>query len=236
VFAKSRVGGNGYFFYDINAKANYIINSNNELFFTFYTGQDKFSFQSLDEKNTNNDRVFRTNWGNTLAGLAWRQNITGKLSHVTGLVSNSFNLDSRFGFRTNSFLFTSGLQDLQVKSDWTYNRSNWLKLKFGGQYIWHQFTPGAGGFTAGVQEFKSKISNQYAREAAAYISADINLTPNLNIIAGLRYSYFNQVGPTERVIYDADNVPTGEVEKFSAGKALQSIIILSKVECLIQTS
>ncbi|HEX8462086.1 MAG TPA: TonB-dependent receptor, partial [Segetibacter sp.] len=220
VLAKSRVGGNGYFFYDINAKANYIINPKNELLFTFYTGRDKFSYQSLDTANAGNSNIFRTNWGNTLAGLAWRQTVTPKLTQETGLVFNSFNLDSRFGFSTNSFLFTSGLQDVQVKSDWIYNRSNWLKLKFGGQYIWHQFTPGAGGFTTGVQAFKSQISNQYAREAAAYLSADINLTPNLNIIAGLRYSYFNQVGPTERIVYDQDGIPTGEVQRFTAGQSI----------------
>ncbi len=73
---------------------------------------------------------------------------------------------------------------------------------------------------AGVQEFKSNINDQYAQEAAAYISAGITVANRLNILAGLRYSYFNQVGPTERVVYDPDGVPTGETEKFRKGESI----------------
>jgi hypothetical protein len=218
--AKNRVGGNGYFFYDVNAKADYVINPNNQLLFTFYSGRDRFSYQDPDEGRDGNDRIFRTWWGNTVAGLAWKQQVNKKLRHETGVYFNNFSLDSRFGSNTNSFLFASGLQDIQAKSDWTYNRSNWLTLKAGVQYIWHEFTPGAGSFTSGVQDFKSRITDQYAREAAAYASADVKLTPALNIIAGLRYSYFNQVGPTERVIYNEDGVPTGELEQFGPGRSI----------------
>jgi hypothetical protein len=218
--AKDRIGGNGYFFYDVNAKADYTINKNNQLVFTFYSGRDRFSFEDEDEGRNGNDRIFNVWWGNTLGGLAWKQQINKKLRQETGLYFNNFNLDSRFGFGTNSFLFSSGLQDVQAKSDWTYSHNNWLTYKWGAQYIWHKFAPGAGSFTSGVQEFKSRISNQYAREAAAYVSVNANVTPVLNVIAGLRYSYFNQVGPTERVLYNEENLPTGQVERFNRGESI----------------
>ena len=218
--AKERIGGNGYFFYDVNAKADYVIDSNNQLLFTFYSGRDRFSFEDPDEGRDGSDRIFKVWWGNTLAGLAWKQQLNKKLRQETGIYFNNFSLDSHFGFSNNSFLFTSGLQDVQAKSDWTYTHNNWLSYKWGAQYIWHRFTPGAGSFTQGVQDFKSKISDQYAREAAAYISANANITPNLNIIAGLRYSYFNQVGPTERVMYNEEDLPTGEVERFTKGQSI----------------
>lgn len=220
VVAASKVGGNGYYFYDINAKADYVINDKNKILFTLYTGRDQFSFDNTRQHPNGRSTIFKTYWGNTLAGLSWSGQLSKKLIHETSLVYNHFALDSRFGAPTSSFLFTSGLQDKQVKSDWVYTGSDWLKYKFGGQYIWHQFTPGAGGITSGVQQFKSQISDQYAQEAAAYISADINVTPSLNIIAGLRYSYFNQVGPTERVVYDNDGVPTGEVQRYAKGQSI----------------
>ncbi|MCW3113118.1 MAG: TonB-dependent receptor, partial [Segetibacter sp.] len=220
VVAAKRVGGNGYYFYDLNAKADYVINPNNQLLFTLYSGRDRFSFDNSGTRPEGRSAIFKTFWGNTLAGLSWRQQVTKKLNHETSIVYNSFALDSRFGATASTFLFTSGLQDKQVKTDWEFTSSNWLKFKSGFQYIWHRFTPGAGGITSGVQEFKSQISDQYAREAAAYISSDINVTPNLNIIAGLRYSYFNQVGPTQRVMYDADGIPTGEVETYRKGQSI----------------
>ena len=220
VVAANRIGGNGYFFYDINAKADYVINASNQLLFTFYTGRDKFSFQDPNGARNGRNTVFNTYWGNTLAGLSWRQQLTKKLVQETAVVFNNFSLDSHYGYSTNNFLFTSGLQDIQLKDDWTLNRNNWLKFKFGALHIWHRFTPGAGSYATGVQEFKSQISNQYAREAAAYLSADINVTPRLNIIAGFRESYFNQVGPTQRVVYNSEGVPTGEVQQFKRGESI----------------
>ena len=218
--AKSKVGNNGYYFYDVNAKADYVINSKNQLFFTFYRGLDDFSFDNTKTRGDGRGSIFSTHWGNTLAGLSWAQQLGKKVSQETSLVYNSFNLDSRFGAPATSFLFTSGLDDKQIKTNWSINSSDWLKFKIGAQYIWHQFRPGAGGVTTGITEFKSKVSNQFAHEAAAYVSSDINVTPNLNIIAGLRYSYFNQVGPTERVAYDADGVPTGQTQKYESGQSI----------------
>ena len=215
--ARKRVGGNGYYFYDINAKADYVLNKNNALYFIFYKGKDDFTYN-----NNNEGRVagFNTQWGNTIAGITWKQQLNKQLQQQTSVVYNNFALDSRFGFSTLNFVFSSGLRDYQFKSDWQYAPNNWLKIKWGTQYTWHRFTPGAGGFTAGVQEFKSKLTNQFAHEAAAYISTDINITPVLNIIAGMRYSYFNQVGPTEKIIYNSEGVPTGEVDRFVKGQSI----------------
>ena len=215
--APKKVGGNGYYFYDINAKAGYTINKNNQLQFTFYTGTDKFSY---NKPNDGRSRLFNTFWGNTLAGINWKQQISSKLQQQTSVVYDKFALDSRLGFNTISFIFTSGLEDHQIKSDWQLSSNNWLKIKWGIQYIWHQFTPGAGTVTSGVQEFKSKVTSQFAREAAAYFSTDVNITPKLNIIAGMRYSYFNQVGPTTRVLYGSDGVPTSNTEVFLKGQSI----------------
>jgi outer membrane cobalamin receptor len=219
IIGGSRIGGNSYYFYDINAKLNYIINPKNKLLFTLYTGEDKFQFESRNKEDINKNRIFKTNWGNTLAGILWQQRLTNRWSQNTRLIYNTFNLDSRFGFSTNSFAFSSGLKDMQAKSDWTYNGDKWFKFKTGIQYIWHCFAPGAKQLTAGVQEFKSEIKDQYAREAAVYAAAEIDITPDFNFIAGLRYSYFNQVGPTERIVYD-DGVPTGEVVRFRPGESI----------------
>lgn len=215
--AKNKVGDNGYYFYDVNAKLDYLIDNKNQLLFTFYTGKDDFTFADVDERRS---RLFNAVWGNTIAGLTWKQDINTKLNQTFSAVYNSFDLDSRFGFNTSTMLFTSGLKDYQLKNDWTYVPDKSFKLKGGWQYIWHRFTPGAGGVTAGVQEFKSNINDQYAHEAAAYISAALTVANRLNILAGLRYSYFNQVGPTERVVYDPDGIPTGEIEKFRRGESI----------------
>ncbi|RYZ45663.1 MAG: TonB-dependent receptor, partial [Sphingobacteriales bacterium] len=86
----------------------------------------------------------------------------------------------------------------QVKNDWQYTLNARWRFKTGIQYTWHQFKPGAGEVKSGEQDFKPDINEQHAREAAAYISAETDVTDRLQIAAGLRYSYFNQVGKTTR--------------------------------------
>jgi hypothetical protein len=218
LLAPDSIGNNGYFFYDINAKADFIINDKNALYLTFYTGKDDFSF--VDNDNDGPRREFNAIWGNTILGLTWKQQLHKKWKHELSLIRNDFNLNSRVTFSTNGFVFSSGLTDHAVKNDWVFTPANWIKWKGGFQYTWHTFRPGAGSSTSGIQEFKSQIHDQNAREGAAYVSTDIDVTPRLNIIAGLRYSYFNQVGPTERIIYGADGSPTGEAERYKRGESI----------------
>lgn len=218
LFAADTIGNNGYFFYDINAKMDFAINASNAIAVTFYGGRDKFTFASDDSENRN--RQFNAVWGNTILGVSWKQQLSKKIKQEVLLVRNDFNLDTRISYGTSGFLFSSGLTDYQVKNDWQFNASDKLRWKAGVQYMWHAFRPGAGSSNAGSQQFKSEINDQYAREAAAYLSADIDINSKLNLIAGLRYSYFNQVGPTERVLYAADGTPTGEVESYGRGESI----------------
>lgn len=219
LLAKKEVGNNGYYFGDINLKADFIIDNKNKLDFTFYTGKDDFSFVDNDD-NDGRDRTFNAIWGNTIAGLTWKQSLGSRLKQELSVVYNNFDLDSKISFGTSGFQFSSGLTDYQAKNDWTFSANSWLKWKWGLLYTWHTFRPGAGGSNSGVQEFKNEIGDQHAHEAAAYISTDINLLPKLNMIAGLRYSYFAQVGPTEYREYNEEGVPTGLVSTYSAGEQI----------------
>ncbi len=218
LFAKDSIGNNGYYFYDVNAKANFYINKNNAVIFSFYKGSDKFTY--VNKEDIGKEKMFNVVWGNTIAGLSWKQQINANLKQEFAFIYNNFNLDSRINFGTSGFIFSSGLNDYQLKNDWTYASHSWLKWKWGLQYIWHNFKPGAGASNSGMQEFKSQISDRYAREAAAYISTDMNITPALNIIAGIRYSYFNQVGPTEQTVYTKEGISTGENIVYKKGESI----------------
>lgn len=218
LIAPDSIGDNGYYFYDINAKADFWINKNNALFLNFYRGNDNFTYVDNDEKGS--PRTFNAKWGNTILGITWKQQLNKKLKQELAIVRNDFNLDSRLSFGTNGLLFSSGLTDYQLKNDWIYITSPRIKWKWGAQYIWHTFRPGAGNSSAGIQEFKTTINDQYAHEAAAYLSADLNINNWLSVVAGFRYSYFNQVGPTEYVQYDPDGSPTGETERYATGQSI----------------
>ncbi|MGN6491885.1 MAG: TonB-dependent receptor [Agriterribacter sp.] len=219
LMAKDSIGDNGYYFYDVNAKANIYINENNSINFTFYKGSDKFSY--VNKENAGNEKIFNVTWGNTIAGINWKQQIHSGLKQELSVIYNGFDLDSRINFGASGFIFSSGLKDYQLKNDWTYaSGSAQVRWKWGLQYIWHNFKPGAGASNAGMQEFKSQISDRHAREAAAYISADMNITAQLNVIAGVRYSYFNQVGPTTQNVYTNEGIFTGTTQQYKKGESI----------------
>lgn len=217
--AKKQIGNNGYFFYDLNGKADFHLGLKNELSLNFYSGSDHFTFSRNNDGRTTN---FDTDWGNQLFGLQWKQQLSKKIKQQTSIIINRFSLDSKFGFGTINFVFTSGLQDKQINSNWIYQPNNWMKIKWGATYTWHQFKPGAGGATVGVQEFKSLLSKQFAQEGAIYAQTDINLFPNLNLITGLRYSYFKQTGPTKIIEYGSDGIPTGNNISYRSGETIAS--------------
>lgn len=218
LIARDTIGNNGYYFYDINARADYVINARNTLDLTFYTGRDKFVFVNDDQPGRSSE--FSATWGNTILGLSWKQQVNSRWKHQLMLVTSNFNLNTGVRFSTQSIMFSSGLTDYQLKDDWVYIPNDRVKIKAGVQYIKHTFRPGAGSSTSSQLGFLSGIQDQHAREAAAYVSGEWDVTPKVNVVAGLRYSYFNQVGPTERTIYAADGTPTGEKEVFKKGESI----------------
>jgi outer membrane receptor for ferrienterochelin and colicin len=70
-------------FYDINAKANYILDKNNRLYVSFYNGRDQFGV-----KIDNGD--LHTRWGNTVGMVKWTNIVSPKLFINTIATYNQF--------------------------------------------------------------------------------------------------------------------------------------------------
>lgn len=50
IISKSKFAGSGYYFYDLNAKANYTFSDKDRVFVSGYFGRDVFSFKNADIK------------------------------------------------------------------------------------------------------------------------------------------------------------------------------------------
>ncbi|MEX2593155.1 MAG: TonB-dependent receptor plug domain-containing protein, partial [Anditalea sp.] len=66
----------GYYFYDVNAKINHIINNRNRLYFSLYSGDDKGYSNNkqeanYDEGNYQSDENIGLGWGNLITALRW---------------------------------------------------------------------------------------------------------------------------------------------------------------------
>ena len=68
-------------------------------------------------------------------------------------------------------------------------------IKFGTNYTYHVFTPGnATGRSGDVEFAPDEIFRQYSNEGALYFSDDFELSDDIKINAGLRYSSFQHRG------------------------------------------
>jgi hypothetical protein len=183
--------GSGYYFYDMNAKMNFRLSNKDRLFLSGYFGRDVFDFN-------NKQRAFSTSipWGNSTATVRWNHVFSKRLFANTTLVFNDYKF--KFDATQNDFriVLTSGIRDWNAKADFDYFPVPEHRIKFGGQFIYHTFLPNQVSGSQGETDFTpSNTGNKYAREYAAYVQDDWEITDKLKLNAGLRWSGFGQVGP-----------------------------------------
>lgn len=192
--------GSGYFFYDLNAKMNYEFSEKDHLYLSGYFGRDKFNFN-------NSKRSFQTEipWGNSTATLRWNHVFNQKLFANTTLVYNDYKF--ALNGRQNDFNInlSSGIRDLNAKTDFDYYASPEHKIKFGVQYTFHTFLPNVLSGNQDSVVFKPQnATKKYANEYAAYIQDDWEINSKLKLNIGLRYSRFQQVGRYTKYIRDVN--------------------------------
>lgn len=213
----SSFNGSGYYFYDLNLKANYTFSDKDRLYLSGYFGQDKFTFRS-------NTRGFgiQIPWGNTTATLRWNHVFSRRLFANLSLIYNDYKF--AFNGRQNTFdiRMSSGIRDYNAKLDLDYYPNPRHHIRVGGNYIYHRFTPSS--LTASQKKTILNPENaavKYAHEAAAYIMDDWEISPSFKINAGLRYSGFLQVGPYTRYSRDAGGKKTDSTV-YGSGKSVRA--------------
>jgi len=204
----------GYFFYDFNAKVNYIFSDTNRLYLSVYTGKDKAYMKYKDKyiyENVNYEANEKASisWGNIITAIRWNHLFNPKLfSNLTTTFSryrfnigmnakekeieNSIIRESEFSYR-----YFSGIYDWAAKLDFDYRPSPNHSILFGGMYIYHTFSPGINVFKANFnQDNDSNIDttfgniNIYAHNFSFFAEDDINISPLLKANIGLHQSIF----------------------------------------------
>jgi hypothetical protein len=195
---KSDFKGTSYFFYDLNAKFNYVVGDKDRIYLSGYYGRDKFVFKS-DEDNFNT----KIPWGNASACLRWNHIFNSKLFANASLVFTNY--DFSFGALQEDFEATikSGITDYNAKYDLNYFPNSRHNIKTGFNYIFHVFVPTSVSARQGETVFDlGDPVKLYAHEAAVYVSDDWDVTEKLKVNAGLRFGNFTQVGPFKRYLKD----------------------------------
>ena len=202
------------YFYDLNAKINHKFNDKSRIFLSLYNGKDKFGTKLGDKHDefTYSDQGY-IGWGNTLISARWNYIFSPKLFSNTTIAHTNYH----FGLDSESFSsykekksenfmsgkYNSGIKDWAYRIDFDYYPSPEHHVKFGTEFLHHDFKPEVE--TIRVKETEAGITsdNTYrslsnssiaAGEVSLYAEDEFMITPRFNINAGLHFSLFNVRG------------------------------------------
>ena len=211
----SPMKGMDFYFYDLNAKINVIINNKHRLYFGAYYGKDVYGF-----KSSSGMTKCTFNWGNATASMRWNYIINSKLFLNTSATFSYYDFLTDMGMDVYQFNLNSGVQDYGLKSELTWQPTPKHNVRFGVHEVLHRCRPGQYAVQAGEGfDFNlPEVQPYYGNELAVYVHDQWDITPRWLLNVGLRYTNYCQLGPfTRYVLDDFDNVVdsiqynTGEV-------------------------
>jgi TonB dependent receptor/CarboxypepD_reg-like domain/TonB-dependent Receptor Plug Domain len=223
----------GYYFYDLNAKANYEFGQRDKLYVSGYFGKDNFY---ADFKDQDNDSKSSINWGNATASVRWNHLFSQKLFANTSFVFSNYQFVISIDSKSNSqqFLarYQSGIRDYAAKFNVDYLPRLNHSIKAGVSMINHVFTPKA--ITVKTGDPNSNIDELQeiqSLEGGLYAEDDFRLGTRWHINAGARLSMFTTEGKTyfrgEPRVAVAFKLKEGLSAKLSYAQMNQYIHLLS---------
>lgn len=206
------ISDNTLYFYDLNAKVNYILGDKDRLYLSGYFGQDVFGVRNL----------FNFGWGNATGTLRWNHLFSPKLfSNFSVVYSNyQFNLgtpdDNEFNFRLESVI-----RDYHFKNQYSYYYDDQSSFEFGAEAIYYRISPGK---VTGVIE--QELQDEHAVEPALYVSHEWKPNVRWSFNYGLRYSSFYNIGEQTLRLYENPERPQREElidsASFGAGELIEA--------------
>ncbi|WP_338873420.1 TonB-dependent receptor [Spirosoma sp. SC4-14] len=184
----------GYYFYDLNAKANYELSSTDKLYLSGYFGRDKFHAR---------DKTAETNtglsWGNATATLRWNHLFNQKLFSNASLIFSNYKFEiasTELGTTDNqlySLQYNSGIRDFSLKYDVDYYPLPAHSVRIGIQSTYHRFTPSAVVLqNAAISQYSSNVNTIDVLESGIYAEDTWRPSSRWHINGGLRISHFQQ--------------------------------------------
>lgn len=172
------------YFYDLNAKINYILNDNNRLFLSGYFGRDVLGIGDL----------VGFNWGNKTATLRWNHLFGPKVFSNITLVASDYDYALEANEETSNFNWASNILNYSLKSDVTFYPAPNHTVDAGLSGNYYTFKPGNISIATDEELTTFDLKSQYALETAVYASHEWEVSNRFSMQYGLRYSQFFKLG------------------------------------------
>ena len=203
------------YFYDLNAKVNYSFGEHDRLFLSGYFGRDNFSYPNL----------FGFNWGNGTGTLRWNHIFGDKFFSNTSLIYSDYSYANDVGASPNQFEITSGIRDVNLKSDFQYFMNPDNTMQFGADFIYHTFLPSSITGGSGITLNNVSVEKKFGLENALYLSDDATVLSDLKVNYGLRVSSFSLLGPGSVFTYNSEGNVV-DTANYGSGKFIKTFFSL----------
>ncbi len=190
-------------FTDLTAKLEYTPNTRNRFFFSTYRSNDVFKVASdslsIIEINASSSQF---SWGTQTASLGWLWAISDRLNFKLTTVQTNYLSDISSADEQNAFSLESSVMYKSAKSDFIYTLSPKQVLNFGAAGITYSIDPGnlqSGSAISNINP--KKLDEMKGLETGIYLSDEYTVSPTISISGGIRYSFFQNLGPSKVFLY-----------------------------------
>lgn len=180
--------GNDVYFYDLNAKLNFNLNSKNRLFISGYNGLDYFYSSNIDDRST-------LQWGNSTGTIRWSHQANSQVFMNTSLIYSNYNYKNNFENISFGQRWSSKIQNVNLKHDIDYYYSTDHHLSLGLAIEYFKINPGDLTILDTITESKgNSLPIENSIQATIYISDNWDINDKFNVNYGLRVSAYGVLG------------------------------------------
>jgi hypothetical protein len=186
------------FFYDLSGNINYEFDENNSLSLFNYYSSDFFNLNNLNE-------YYYSNLG---SGLNYFHRFTSRLKSNVSLVYARYNFNSKdMNNATEAYSHNYSLQHTEAKASLAWLLSDKHSLSFGINSILYNINRGIiEPYGINSKRSLNNLGKENAIESAMFVDDSYEITKNLKVYGGVRFSVFNNIGPSDVYLYD-ENLP-----------------------------
>ena len=182
MFIKSirKYSNNSLSFYDINAKLNFRLSDNDQLYFSLFRGNDVIEVEKMMDMA----------WSNTTGSLGWIHSMGQRHLALTQLVASDYSTDQGMDIYSINISMQGFNRQLTLRHQQTWDVDRHHSLNIGGETTW-----------IGVQSAAWRVMTNHEREkrdgwfSALWGADDMTLfDKHLQVSAGLRMEWFSALG------------------------------------------
>lgn len=189
------------FFYDLTAKADARLSETTKIGFTAFNTHDNFQFA---------DQV-KFEYA-TSSGSAYLRQLVGDKINITATVNAGQYDSDLFDINGNDqSVFTNKIKYLRGGVRGFYQPKNSLQLEMGLEQTRYTVAPGKlRPLTDSSIVIADLLPNEHGNETSLFLHNQWTLSKRIELMAGVRYTFFNNIGPERVLLYEPDQPKTEE--------------------------